>query len=136
MAAHRNERVTHHKATGYEHFVAIVETLAPAVGAQHISVYFTGEKNAATGVSWCPDCVVAEPVVMAAVERIAEPMHFIYVDVGNRAYWKDPKNPFRTDKRTHLSVIPALLRWHQPQRLDGDQLLKPELLDMFFQDDE
>lgn len=53
-----------------------------------------------------------------------------------RSTWKDMNNSFRKDKDTHLSVIPTLIRWKQPQRLEGDQLLKPELLQMFFADED
>lgn len=53
-----------------------------------------------------------------------------------RATWKDINNSFRKDKDTHLSVIPTLIRWKHPQRLEGDQLLKPELLQMFFADED
>lgn len=46
------------------------------------------------------------------------------------------KNPFRLDKDTHLSVIPTLINWKEKaQRLEGDQLCKPELLEMFFEED-
>jgi hypothetical protein len=58
------------------------------------------------------------------------------VDVGDRPTWKDQKNPFRHDKNTHLQVIPTLIRWNHPQRLEGDQLLKPELLQMFFTEED
>lgn len=50
--------------------------------------------------------------------------------------WKDMKNPFRTDKSTHLQVIPTLIRWKAPQRLEGDQCCKIDLLEMFFNDDD
>lgn len=126
--------ITEHKVAGYEAFVAFIAELTTKAGDQPINVYFSGSKNASGG-SWCPDCVVAEPVVRDALTRVQEPSHFVYVDVGDRAFWKDTKNPFRTDKRTHLSVIPALLRWTEARRLDGEQLLKPELLDMFFNED-
>lgn len=53
-----------------------------------------------------------------------------------RPTWKDMNNSFRKDKDTHLSVIPTLIRWKQPQRLEGEQLLKPELLQMFFADED
>lgn len=50
--------------------------------------------------------------------------------------YKDPKCAFRTDKNTHLSVIPTLINWHEKaKRLEGDQLCKPELLEMFFEQD-
>lgn len=48
--------------------------------------------------------------------------------------WKNMKNPFRLDKNTHLSVIPTLINWNEKaKRLEGDQLCKSELLDMFFE---
>lgn len=130
-----NSKVTKHNVAGFDAFITLIEKLSATVGEQAIGVYFTGAKKA-DGISWCPDCVVAEPIVMAALERIEQPTHFVYVDVGDRAFWKNTTNPFRTDKRTHLSVIPTLLRWRQPQRLEGEQLLKSELLDMFFNDDD
>lgn len=50
--------------------------------------------------------------------------------------WKDMKNAFRLDKSTHLSVIPTLINWKQKEkRLEGEQLCKPELLEMYFEDE-
>lgn len=50
--------------------------------------------------------------------------------------WKTMDNPYRKDKNVHLQVIPTLVRWANPQRLEGDQLLKDELLQMFFCDED
>lgn len=50
--------------------------------------------------------------------------------------WKALDNPFRKDKNTHLQVIPTLIRWGHPQRLEGDQLVKEELIQMFFSDED
>lgn len=130
-----SSNITHHKVTGFEAFIERIAAITSAAADQQpINVYFSGAKDAG-GVSWCSDCVEAEPPVLAALDRVVEPAHFVYVDVGDRPFWKDTKNVFRTDKRTHLSVIPTLVRWNGPQRLEGDQLLKPELLDMFFNDE-
>lgn len=41
---------------------------------------------------------------------------------------------FRTDKEIHISVIPTLVHWRNPERLEGAQLLNDDLLDMFFND--
>lgn len=79
----------------------------------------------------------AEPFIEEALRQYGtDDSVFISVDVGDRAFWKDMKNPFRLDKDTHLSVIPSLIRWKKPQRLEGDQLLKPELLQMFFTEED
>lgn len=123
--------VNHHKVTGYEAFVAYIQKFKSDA---NVNVYFTGSKDL-TGESWCPDCNVAWPIVEEALNKVSDESHFVYVDVGDRAFWKDMKNPFRTDKTTHLSVIPSLLRWKGPQRLEGEQLNSADLLDMFFNDE-
>lgn len=128
------DNVTRHKVEGYQPFVDFMQTLAVPAG-QKVNVYFSGSLDTTTGKNWCPDCVEAEPFVTGALKRIAEPSQFVYVVVGDRTFWKDIKNPFRLDKNTRLSVIPTLIRWKGPQRLEGDQLNKPELLDMFFEDE-
>ncbi|GAB0100481.1 Thioredoxin domain-containing protein 17 [Sergentomyia squamirostris] len=121
------------KLKGYEALLAYIDKLG--VQDENINVYFTGSKDE-KGVSWCPDCNEAEPSVRKALDKAPENSHFIYVDVGDRAFWKDPKNPFRTDKNIHISVIPSFIRWKNPQRLEGvDQLSKEDLLEMFLTDD-
>lgn len=120
-----------HNVAGYGPFIEYMANLKVTAN-ESIYVYFTGKKTE-DGISWCPDCNVAWPVVEAAMADVQG--DFVTVDVGDRAFWKDTKNPFRTDKTVHLSVIPALLRWQQPQRLDGEQLLKPDLLEMFFEEE-
>jgi hypothetical protein len=79
--------------------------------------------------------LIAEPFIKSAVDQYAGDSVFVTCDVGDRAYWKDINCPFRKDPDTHLQVIPTLIRWKNPQRLEGDQLLKDDLLQMFFEDD-
>lgn len=128
------ENVTVHKVAGYQPFIAFMAQLVVPKG-EPVNVYFSGSLDAASGKSWCSDCVEAEPFVEAAVARLSARSHFVYVDVGDRAFWKDTKNPFRLDKDTHLSVIPTLIRWKGAQRLEGEHLNKADLLDMFFEDE-
>lgn len=98
----------------------------------------------------------AAPNIKEALEKFApEDSYYIYVDVGDRqtykisikfffsslylilffSRWKDIKCSFRTDKDTHLSVIPSLIRWKQPMRLEGEQCEKTDLLEMFLTED-
>lgn len=77
-----------------------------------------------------------ESVVDTAFREQAHPNSLIYtVDVGNREAWKDTsnKNRFRQPPFS-LKEIPALQRWQSAERLDGSQLLKPELLQLFFEE--
>ncbi|XP_013109806.2 thioredoxin domain-containing protein 17 [Stomoxys calcitrans] len=118
---------------GFDGFEKSIEDLAKNKGK--LFVYFTGEKDD-KGVSWCPDCNVAGPKVEAAIKEFAEDdTIFLTVDVGNRSFWKDMKNPFRLDSRLKLMVIPTLIRWKTVIKLEGDQCEKPDLLEMFFNED-
>ncbi|XP_017086209.1 thioredoxin domain-containing protein 17 isoform X2 [Drosophila eugracilis] len=57
----------------------------------------------------------------------------LVVDVGNREFWMSKDNDFR--KAPYLvDGIPALLHWKGVERLDGDQLLKKNLLELFFEE--
>ena len=51
-----------------------------------VIVLFTGTKRAEDGKSWCPDCVVAEPVIESVVEQLKDnnsDLVFITVPVGD-----------------------------------------------------
>lgn len=125
--------VQKHYVAGYENFVTLMKDFKS--NGQVVNVLFTGAKLD-NGVSWCSDCVEAAPFIDAALETAPAESHFIYVDVGDRPTWKDMNNPFRKDTDTHLSVIPTLIRWKNPQRLEGEQCCKADLLEMFFTDDD
>ncbi|XP_065080871.1 thioredoxin domain-containing protein 17-like [Ochlerotatus camptorhynchus] len=122
-----------HHVAGYDNFVSFMKDLKS--NGQVMNVLFTGAKLE-TGISWCGDCVEAAPFIEAALEKAPAESHFIYVDVGDRPSWKDMNNPFRKDTNTHLSVIPTLVRWKNPQRLEGEQCCKADLLEMFFSDED
>ncbi|KAI5641760.1 hypothetical protein NE865_06064 [Phthorimaea operculella] len=97
--------------------------------------YFTGKKDD-SGKSWCPDCVVAEPKVKEHINNLNKPMLFVYVDVGDVAYWRDKNCPFRTDSRLKLMQIPTIIKYKGVQRLEGTQCSKPDLLQMMFEEEE
>ncbi|CAO1403742.1 unnamed protein product [Diamesa serratosioi] len=117
---------------GYDNFVKFMDKFKE--DSKLISILFTGEK--VDGVSWCSDCNDAEPFIKESIEKFENRSNIIIVDVGDRPTWKDTNNGFRKDPNTRLMVIPTLIRWKQPQRLEGEQLLKPELLEMFFTDED
>ncbi|XP_061576378.1 thioredoxin domain-containing protein 17 [Cololabis saira] len=97
-----------------------------------IFAYFSGDKDAA-GKSWCPDCVKAEPVVRGELTHISDESVFIYCQVGERAYWKDPNNDFK--KTLKLTGVPTLLKYNTPQKLVEEQCLKADLVRMMFTED-
>ncbi|KAK9732313.1 Eukaryotic protein of unknown function (DUF953) [Popillia japonica] len=124
--------VIKHQLKGYEAFTQFVDNLKENKG--NVYILFSGSKSE-DGQSWCPDCVRAKPVVEDALKYTDENSQFVYVEVGDRSFWKDSKCPFRTDKRTKLLVIPTLVRWGHPQKLEGEQCENPDLVEMLFQEE-
>uniref|UniRef100_A0A3P8VZJ3 Thioredoxin domain-containing protein 17 n=1 Tax=Cynoglossus semilaevis TaxID=244447 RepID=A0A3P8VZJ3_CYNSE len=89
---------------GYEEFC---QAIAERKG-KDIFVYFSGNKDA-EGKSWCPDCVKAEPVVRGEMSNLPDGSVFIYCQVGERTYWKNPNNDFK--KNLKLTGVPTLMRY-------------------------
>jgi hypothetical protein len=101
-----------------------------------IFALFCGTPNE-EGQSWCPDCVVAEPVVKKALGKITdEDAVFIHVGVGDRATWKDPNCVFRTHESLKLTGVPTLLKWGTKQRLGPEECAKSDLVEMLFSDED
>jgi hypothetical protein len=46
--------------------------------------------------------------------------------------WKDPKCPFRTDKRLQLRSVPTLMLWGQPKKVEETECSNPDLVSLFF----
>lgn len=74
--------VKQHHVKGYEEFTKLAESLEST--GEPVHILFSGGKDE-TGVSWCPYCTRAEPVIQEALQHAAENSHFIHVDVGERA---------------------------------------------------
>eukprot|EP00088_Acartia_fossae_P064936 TRINITY_DN7999_c0_g1_i3.p1 TRINITY_DN7999_c0_g1~~TRINITY_DN7999_c0_g1_i3.p1 ORF type:complete len:135 (+),score=33.72 TRINITY_DN7999_c0_g1_i3:36-407(+) len=115
---------------GFENFKSKVEELSKA---GTVFVMFSGSKNE-KGESWCPDCVVAYPVVQDCLKQADEDAHFLYVGVGDRTFWKDPNCVFRTAKETKLNSVPTLMKWGTPNRLEEGQCADPSLVSMLMED--
>lgn len=116
---------------GFDAFAEKLETYKAS--GKPIFVLFSGSKDA-NGKSWCPDCVVAEPVVKTSLMKAPEDAVFLYVGVGGRDFWKDPKCIFRTDPRTKLKSVPTLMKVGGPQRLEEEQCAKADMVEMLFED--
>ncbi|XP_043673655.1 thioredoxin domain-containing protein 17-like [Vespula pensylvanica] len=117
-----------HHVIGYENFLNFFENFQ---SKESIFVLYTGTKLE-NGKSWCPDCVEAEPFIEAGLQVLTETSHFVVVEVGDRAFWKDPNCIFRKDNKTQLKVLPTLAKWGTQKRLQGSECQSEELLNMLF----
>eukprot|EP00071_Canis_lupus_P005880 XP_005620372.1 thioredoxin domain-containing protein 17 [Canis lupus familiaris] len=75
----------------------------------------------------------AEPVVREGLKHISEGCVFIYCQVGERPYWKDPNNDFR--KNLKVTAVPTLLKYGTPQKLVESECLQANLVEMLFSED-
>lgn len=85
------------------------------------------------GVSWCSDCVVAEPVISGTIlphaAKIGLPVYI--VDVGDRAEWKDPQNPLRVHASIKVNCVPTILKFKDGvvfERLKEEEVLDKDLV--------
>jgi hypothetical protein len=70
-----------------------------------------GSEDPTTGESWCPDCVVADPVIRGAVAAGAPGAVIHECPVGLRSAWKgNSAHPLRQDPGFRLERIPTLIR--------------------------
>nr|XP_004455587.4 thioredoxin domain-containing protein 17 isoform X2 [Dasypus novemcinctus] len=75
----------------------------------------------------------AEPVVREGLKHVSEGCVFIYCQVGERPYWKDPNNDFR--KNLKVTAVPTLLKYGTPQKLVESECLQASLVEMLFSED-
>lgn len=72
--------VKEHLVHGYDAFIKLADSLE----GQLVHVLFTGTEDPVTGISWCPFCVKADPVINAAKNKAPANSHLIVVKVGSR----------------------------------------------------
>merc|ERR1711893_393219 len=103
-----------------EGHAALKETLADNKSDSNtVFVLFSGSLGA-DGRSWCPDCVTADPVINECLKNADDDAIFIHCGVGDRSYWKDQSNAFRTDAELRVKCVPTLIRLGKPQRLEEE----------------
>ncbi|XP_063002538.1 thioredoxin domain-containing protein 17 [Elgaria multicarinata webbii] len=118
---------------GFAEFERVAGQKLRSQGRGRVFAYFSGDKDPASGASWCPDCVKAEPIVRAELPHLPDGAVFIYCQVGERAYWKDPNNEFK--KNLKLTGVPTLLKYGTLQKLVEEECFNAELVRMLFTED-
>ena len=95
--------------------------------SENVFWYFISNNDESTGEAWCPDCRKAKPVVDEAFAAHApKPAVLITTICGERCYWNDQQNPFRTSDLTKITGVPTLLRVSTGKRLGDDECQDPE----------
>ena len=105
----------------------------PSATEALVFLLFFGSEVPETGASWCPDCVMADPVIRGTLAQVTtRPVHLVECPVGERAVYKgNADHPYRRDPRIALQRIPTLIRWEGGRelgRLVESECLSPEAL--------
>ena len=86
--------------------------------------------------------------------ELPDDTHYLYVGVGDRAFWKDQSCIFRTSPKTQLKrwviieledewshvalcnvfSVPTLIKWGTKLRLEEGQLMKEDMVKMMLED--
>ncbi|GMY22337.1 thioredoxin-like protein Clot [Fagus crenata] len=74
-------------------------------------ILFLADKDPSTSLSWCPDCVRAEPVIYKKLETGSDDVALLRAFVGDRPTWRNPQHPWRVDSRFKITGVPTLVRW-------------------------
>jgi thiol-disulfide isomerase/thioredoxin len=96
---------------------------------------FFGSEDPTTGASWCPDCVIADPVLRRACTSLRPDLVLYECPVGPRSAWKNqPEHPFRLHPTLRLARIPTLIfleRGMERGRLVEADCAKGEVVEAF-----
>lgn len=80
-------------------------------------LYFTGTKDAGTGLSWCGDCTRAEPILNDALGAVESGI--ILICNVDRTEYRAPEYLYRTHPLVKLQCVPTLIKI-----INGKPLLK------------
>ncbi|KAA8515711.1 hypothetical protein F0562_018678 [Nyssa sinensis] len=74
-------------------------------------ILFLADKDPSTSLSWCPDCVRAEPVIYKKLEAASDDVALLRAYVGDRPTWRNLQHPWRVDATFKLTGVPTLILW-------------------------
>nr|AGG19197.1 thioredoxin-like protein 7 [Tamarix hispida] len=74
-------------------------------------ILFLADIDPTSSLSWCPDCVRAEPVIYKKLEAIPEDVALLRAYIGDRPTWRNVQHPLKMDSRFQLKGVPTLVRW-------------------------
>ncbi|KAI2806392.1 hypothetical protein RDWZM_006640 [Blomia tropicalis] len=99
-----------------------------------IVLLFTGTKTE-NGKSWCPDCVVADPIVESVVDQLKsdDGIVFITVPVGDLPTWKSASNQYRSHAQYKVSCVPTMINLKKGQRLEEGGCADENMVKQLFQ---
>ncbi|KAJ1371169.1 hypothetical protein KIN20_033070 [Parelaphostrongylus tenuis] len=120
-------------ADGYDEVKKAMSTATSG----RVFILFTGSK--VNGKSWCPDCVIAEPIINSVIKEEAFEIngrHFNHLLRWNKRILEGPCMPFsdRSFVQTHMYTN-LIEKDKKYKRLLDDQLKNVNIVKDFFSDE-
>ncbi|KAJ3409407.1 Thioredoxin domain-containing protein 17 [Chytridiales sp. JEL 0842] len=85
----------------------LTQTLTSSPAGTRVFVVVFGTEQKETNESWCPDCVVADPLIRRWIMKV-EGSVLLEAPAGERAVWRDPAHLYRTHPQLQTKAIPTL----------------------------
>jgi thiol-disulfide isomerase/thioredoxin len=95
-------------ALTHEEFNDLISAIVSENSERPLFLLFSGEK--VDGRSWCPDCVRAEPILLAALEEYSPTSALVVFLVKREEYRNQPGYTYRTNPAVLLKCVPTLHR--------------------------
>jgi len=95
-----------------DEFDSTMDSLKDTINAgTPVFVCLFGSEDPKTGESWCPDCVIADPLIRKQLGKVKNAI-LVECPVGERSIYKgNPNHPYRLHPQIKLTAIPTLLHW-------------------------
>lgn len=89
---------------------------------KNLILLFVANDHPETKQSWCPDCLLAKPIINKMREKFQnnEQIALVCVQVGQRDEWKTPDNPYRLHE-LKISCVPTIVSLSNGLRLNGSE---------------
>ncbi|KAA0173588.1 hypothetical protein FNF27_04922 [Cafeteria roenbergensis] len=92
-------------------FDAVLAAQTEAAAGKPVYAVFVGTPKPETGKSWCPDCVTAEPVIIATLADREGGARVMWCNVLRSEYKDHPEYPYRTHKLISLTSVPTVVKY-------------------------
>ncbi|KAI9334866.1 hypothetical protein BDR26DRAFT_805172 [Obelidium mucronatum] len=87
-------------------FDATLTSVLSSSSGRVFVVVFASE-DPASGQSWCPDCVISDPLIRKAILKVPDST-LIEAPAGDRPTWRNPDHPYRKHEQLKSTNVPTL----------------------------
>lgn len=113
-----------------EQFAGALSEAESRADDKPLFVLFYGQKSKSSGLSWCGDCVAAEPIIESALSAIEGGCVLLSCSVEREAY-RSSEYSYRLNPAIKLACVPTLMKWRNGKsiaRLNDSQSQIAELV--------